>query len=192
MGRNLFVIGILALAACGGGSSGNHSGGGNSVSGPIKGMTITPADAVSAVVSENNGTVQLASIAITEWSGTCALITTSHTQHPNAHILIIQAGTIDQAGNVTAPTSAGTFQVTSKATMPGPFAAVEFLGTDSMCKSSNTASGVSGTVTFTAAGSAGYTGTADVTFDSGDHVTVKFDSKDCAGLGANTTEPTCM
>lgn len=61
-------------------------------------------------------------------------------------------------------------------------ALVAYVALYANCQLASSALGNSGTVTLSSVGGGSYSGTFDVTFSTGDHVTGSFDASNCAGF----------
>ena len=89
-------------------------------------------------------------------------------------------------GAIEAASGTGTFSVFVVGSGPAPrhFAVASFGANDAVCKeiAADSADALSGSVTLTANGGGAYAGTYDLTFDSGDRVTGKFQTATCQGL----------
>jgi hypothetical protein len=109
-------------------------------------------------------------------------------------LLRLASRTQDQSGAKTLPPSvAGEYPIVREVAIPvsGNFAVLDFVVIDSTCTASQTMESDGGKVTLTRIDAKGYTGTFDVTFTSGDHVTGSFDTTDCPALTPGSTPHTC-
>jgi hypothetical protein len=172
MRKSIAMPCALALLACGSGA------GSATFNGTVRGQSMAPADAVSAPLG-------VGWLIISSVGGVCAKMDAK--QEPkNWGILSVQLmDSQPTAPYAAAPASTGTFTI-----VPGnfggqlpPHAAIAgFNVTDALCHNIAGGSAVSGTVTLTSNNSGAYSGSFDLTFDSGDHVTGAFNASHCAGI----------
>jgi hypothetical protein len=189
MGKHISTALVLALCACGGGGGSN---GGGSVSGTVGGISFPVASAISAIGSNSQGTAAV--VAMTSGDDACTQVETNNT-HPNETIVELELLDLNETAQTTsAPTAPGTYAVYDTNGSAAPTSTsvaivfAESAGSD--CNGgTGGGNGVSGTVTLTAANATTgvYSGTFDVTFDTGDHVTGSFNPEACTALGESTS-----
>ena len=178
--KQLALAMIVALAACGGGSSSSVT-----VTGTVKGQPIVAAENTSGNVTFPGTTTIIGAIAITSKTGICTAAAAN--KEPNSlRSVIILVGT-RTAGSTSnsPPTDPGTYTVTTSGSET-KFAYVSVGQTDATCTTidAQVAQATSGTVTLTKVSNGSYAGSFDVTLDSGDHITGTFDATNCAALNA--------
>ena len=180
------------LSACGGGSPG-------SVTGVIHGTSFSISDAISATITNpgQTGPEQSAVILMSTTSNLCADLQATPVSHPNEKLIGIIL--IDVNGTTfNTPTAPGTYTIfQGSGTPPAKAASFGASVLDATCKDVPTsdATATTGTVTLSAVSGNVFSGSFDVTLDSGDHVTGSFDPEECPGLQAatgSTTTPSCM
>jgi hypothetical protein len=178
----------LTAAGCGGSAPGT-------VTGSVHGSPLPVNDAVSGIYENNGNSVVI--VVLTTETTACADFGADESAK-NATSLVVAISQVNGL-KATAPTAPGTFTVYNPSVILVPpasdVATLSWYTSDSNCKSTLAASGASGTVSITAVNNGAYTGTGDVTFDSGDHVTFTFDGASCAAIttaqmGLQTTS--CM
>lgn len=184
----LASIGLtLTAAGCGGG------GGPGSVSGSVHGATLGVNDTASGIYSDVTGT--LAVVVLTTEPAVCATFTSGASVKDTTSLLVTMSQIDIKTLKTVAATAPGTFTVYGKA-LPATsdVATVSWLQNDANCTSTTVASGASGTISLTAVDNGAYSGTGDVTFDSGDHVTFSFTGTACAAIttAQSMTATSCM
>src|SRR5262245_12184049 len=108
MASRIAVVVLAACAACGGGGNQTFATGSASISGPIGGQTMTPKDAVSAVVQ--NGSNAAGEIVITNFDSACAKF--NKQQEPrNTQAIIIGLGNRSSMTAIVAPSTTGPYPV---------------------------------------------------------------------------------
>jgi hypothetical protein len=170
---------VSILVACGGGGSGRGSG---NIDGTIRGASVRVADAIST--NYFFSTVPVTSYGVIALSSSGGLCGTwgAGKQPKSSQFLLLAVSDTNPAGQGTAPSGPGSYTVvTNPQTIAKP-ALVAYFAVDANCQLTSTAGGTSGTVTLSSVANSGYSGTFDVTFDSGDHVTGSFKASNCAGL----------
>ena len=178
--RTAFAVSALAAAlACGGGSS--STSGSATLSGTIRGQAMSPKDATAANLSFSGNGVpgRAAVIGITTAAGICPELTGGK-EPKNAQYLVLTAFQVQPNFSAAPPPAPGVYSVGALAIES---AVAVFAATDAACHdvASSDSVATSGSVTFTAVGSR-YTGTFDLTFGFGDHVTGTFDAPICPDL----------
>jgi hypothetical protein len=178
--RTVFAASALVAAlACGGGSS--STSGSASISGTIRGQSMSAKDATAANLSFNatgrGGSAAV--IGITSAAGICPQLT-SGKEPKSTQYLVLSAFRLQPDGSAAPPPSAGVYPVGA---LTIENAVAVFAATDAACHDTVASDSVatSGNVTFTSVGSR-YAGTFDLTFGFGDHVTGTFDAPMCPGL----------
>jgi hypothetical protein len=191
---------VLALTACGGGSTtpdagsqhdakpiDGHTAAGNVVTGTLGGSSFGALDAVANTVSANGFDFDMMStmVEMTTFANDCSLQMTS-TGTPNGHLLMFDLATTDSAGHSAPVTGPGTFTVFSGTAAPSSkLAEVYFEADGADCLKATDEFATSGTVTLTSA-TPPLAGTFDVTFSDG-HVTGSFAAASCTALDPNRT-----
>ena len=98
----------------------------------------------------------------------------------------------------TTPTAPGTYTIYPDTGSEPPKSASLLVGAlDQTCQSNDadSAKAQSGTVTLATVGGGAFTGSFDVTLNTGDHLTGTFDPEPCTALAAavtTTNQPACM
>ena len=194
---NRRILGAVA-AALGASSAGCSSSTPATFTGSIHGVTFTASDAVSGPASLQLGTtnVSAGAVVITSWSGVCSDISQNPPQQmKNSSYFIIVLG-VFTGTTISAPSAAGTYTVfAGTGTPPTNLALVLFNQTDAQCNTvqATTAEAASGTVTLSGLNGSSYSGSFDVTMNSGDHVTGSFNATGCAALSTVfTTQTVCI
>jgi hypothetical protein len=170
---------LSVCVACGGGSSG-----GNTVNGSIRGRSLQAADAISGnlVITPAGSAFNIGVIVLSSASAMCAKVTASQ-ESKNSQYLALSVTDFSSSGQSNVPSGPGTYSLSSIAgQLPPKLATAVYLQTDGTCFTSLAATGTSGTVTLTSASSGSYSGTFDITFDTGDHATGSFTASNCGGL----------
>jgi len=172
---SLFVA-MIAVAGCGG------NGSGNSVSGNIGGGTLAVADAVSVPYVAGASSDGATAIVLSNSGGVCADFTAGQ-QPPNVQALTFEVFRIDDSGHPAKPTAVGGYPIVRQQEGPAPSgntAIAAFTTTDASCEETRTLDAITGSITLERLDATGYAGIFDLTFDSGDHVTGRFDAPTCA------------
>lgn len=180
----------MLCAACGGGTASS-----NTVRGTVSGYSLNARDGVSQVV-RNGPSVSFAMVLMTSIANACPVFSAGHMLR-NDETVLLRLATREQyqSGAKTLPPSLlGEYPIVSEVATPasGKFAILDFLVIDAACTASETLESNGGKVTLTRVDATGYTGTFDVTFTSGDHVTGSFDTTDCQALTPGSTPHTCQ
>ncbi len=193
MKLNFWLCGTLLLvcAACGGGSNSDAT-----VNGAIRGNTLPVSDTISATATvQFSGppatTINVGVIGISSSGGLCGKLTAGQEPKNSQYLLLFLTDINSVTGQTTAPSAAGTYSVYSgTGTAPTKLAIVNYIKTDATCRSTaaTMANGISGMVVLTAASNGSYSGTFDITFDTGDHVTGSFRASNCAALSTLISE----
>jgi hypothetical protein len=188
------VLICLGLVACT-----SSSGGG--VTGDPPGGSFEPVDAIATTVTISDGaggTSSSAWIAIATTANLCSDVSASPViDRKNQRFITIQLS--DVTGSMsTAPTAPGTYTIyPNTGSQPPKMALLTTGGFDGTCQMVDTdsASGQSGSVTLTAVSAGTFTGTFDVTLNTGDHITGSFTPEACPQLAtavAGTDSHSCM
>ena len=182
------LIAITTAAACGGGTH---------VDGSLGGHSFVAAEAVSTVWTQKANGIQTnsAAILISTQARVCDVISGGHSPRGSQSLLFSLTDVDGKTGAATAPSGSGVYTVVGKSGQPQAHTAgVAWVSLDQMCGKAAQADGVGGTVTLSTASPSGYTGSFDLTLDSGDHVSGHFDSTSCGALAGeldDMTEPPC-
>jgi hypothetical protein len=185
--RSVVIAGVVGLAAgCGGGSA---------APGTVKGQTFSPSESISNSAPVAAGSSSSAGIiVIANSSGLCADVN-ANKEPKNLQGLLITLEDVNQTTfATTAPTAPGVYDLSGSAAR---YAFVAFQTNDASCQeiSSQSAAGATGTVTVSSVSNGAYTGSYDVIFDSGDHLTGSFNATQCAGISTlfgPSSNPTCI
>jgi hypothetical protein len=159
-----------------------------SVTGTIHGQTFMIADAVSTVRAAGASTY--GAIMMSTVAGICDAARSNAIRASSKLIVISLA---NASGNrATAPTSAGTYEISS--TMMGAFAGLIVVANDSACNPvvASSAEATSGSVTLVSVDGNVFSGNFDVVLDSGDHVTGTFEPGACPAIAQGTGEISCQ
>jgi hypothetical protein len=185
VGSRLAASILVLCVGCGGGAVIS-----NSINGTVSGYSLTPLAAVSTV-AQNGPSTSFAILMMTgRGKDECSLITAGHQlQSTQALQLRIATRTEDQDHNTTTqpPSLTGVYPVYPEPQTPvvGRFAILDFVVTDATCTAAQIFEAASGNLTLTRIDANGYSGTFDVTFSSGDHLSGSFDSATCAAIIGN-------
>jgi hypothetical protein len=184
--RVVLSLCVAAAVGCGSGTQAGNAGssGTATVNGTIHGRQITAADASSAVVpvTWNGFSLQAGGVVISSAANICATLTAS--KQPRSWQSLVLGVAQQQGATFAAPTGPGVFNVITSAPTDSKVALVYFRTTDDRCADlgpNADAAATSGTVTLTSVG-ATYTGSFEVTFDTGEHVTGSFRAPACPGV----------
>jgi hypothetical protein len=121
-------------------------------------------------------------IAMSDRSAFCDVVTRS-VEPRSSHYFTI--GVVDVVGTTFTPAAGpGTYTVVDPNTSDPPpkSAFASFVTVDATCTDPNGPDGMSGTVVLTKVNGGEYSGTFDIVFQGGDHVSGSFDSASCAAL----------
>jgi len=156
---------FITIASCGG-SSGSAS-----FTGTVAGTAFHPSGVIST-----SGTV-----AMSDRGAFCDLV--AHEIEPkSSHYLVIHLLDVEDFG-VKPITSPGTYPVVvTGAALPHQQASADFITVDANCTNPGGPTGSGGTVVLTKVDGGAYSGTFDIVFDSGDHVSGSFASAGCDPL----------
>ncbi|HUJ28891.1 MAG TPA: hypothetical protein VLW85_22880 [Myxococcales bacterium] len=178
---------MLLLAACGGGGAQV----GATFSGTVKGQPFTPADAQSTrgTATFSVGTAGVGAIALTSFAGVCASLTANTEPKSTTDLVLLVSDVNLSTLQGSAPTQPATYTVydfSGSGLPPAHLAYVSYGVNDASCveQPGLSATGKSGTVTLTRVQGGAYSGSFDVTFDSGDHATGTFDTAECPGFAS--------
>ena len=186
---------FLCASACG---SGSGSGGSSALSGTVHGQTIGVTDAISAALTTmfDDVTIHGAAIVMANASDLCA-DAVANRLHPNEKAVVILLTDVTDGASST-PTAAGTYTIFQGAGKPPAKTALLSVSmNDAACKEveAQSAGGATGTVTLSAISGDEFSGSFDVTLNSGDRVTGSFAPGACPELATllnRTSEPSCM
>jgi hypothetical protein len=178
--KSLILLAASICVCCGGG--GGPASGSATFSGLVSGQTLTPHDATAAVLSFSGTGVpgRAALIAIASAPGLCSSLTGGKEPKSTSY-LVLTAFQMQRDYSAAPPPAPGTYYVASAALENG---VAVFASTNATCglvaapKPATT-----GTITFTSVGNR-YSGSYDLTFAFGEHVTGTFDAPLCGGISA--------
>jgi hypothetical protein len=155
------------IAACGSSSAGS-GGGSTAIAATIGAQSISLQNAVgvSGSLPENGATVYETDVFVANLSGACGLL--QQNANPSNGVLL----SIGIGGE--APVGSGTYAVTATGNVR-----VSYVAQDVNCNVTVNEAAQGGTVTYDAVNSTAITGSIDVTFSSGDHVTGEFSAPIC-------------
>lgn len=167
MKRFLFVT---VLGAC------TASSPSNSIQGTVRGVHYAAADAI-ALAGDS-----LVEIVLGSEPNMC-VPPEQQVQHPGETALLLILQSHDASGQIKAATASGTYPVTDDSHAP-LLSTVEANVLDAQChnNASNDSLGTAGTVTLDAIHDQTYSGSFDVTLDSGDHITGTFSAPRCTQM----------
>jgi hypothetical protein len=185
----------LPAGGCGshGGDSGSSSGGGDggdaggssggtTVHGTLAGVAVPTSDTMA--VTQNGPDLAYAYVTLTNVPGLCAA---TQRQVMPGGATTFALGMLEGTGVTTV--SPGTFPVSSPGNSPN--AVVTFEIDDPTCKPLTMGAASSGSVTLTAITATTLTGTFDVTFPDGEHVSGTFEAPVCDVQGLDGGAPVC-
>jgi hypothetical protein len=169
-----------ALAACG--TTGGGTGAAptsTSVSGSAGGQSFAVKDAVGLY----NTTSEYSGVIITDFSGSCTLLGGGMTAPPSTQLLAIEL----IANGIGMAPGPGTYTLNKTQNVD---IIASYLASDANCKETVNEQATAGSVTMDTVGSTTVSGTFDVTFANGDHLTGQFDAPVCnidiTNLGSNS------
>nr|HEX4316985.1 hypothetical protein [Kofleriaceae bacterium] len=186
-----FALPCLLVAAC----MSNPPG---SVDGSIKGNSYPVAAALSATVQTTSGG-GFGMVVLSSAADACSPAA-AQVSHPGEKSVVVIVAANDGRAIATPPTATGTYAIPDPTADPVPNAMVATVFTsnlDATCENNadDQTTAVSGTVTIDSIDGQLYSGSFDVTLDSGDHVTGSFSPGSCSSLAAIVTgdnpPPTC-
>lgn len=187
------VVAIIGLAAT---ACGDDGGSPATMTGTVHGESYGLVDAISSSITyttPGGRTIHEALIALTNTDGACESAM-SNTVHPSEQDIIIELTDFDGA-TFAVPTMPGTYTVyTGNGMEPAKTAFFRALAVDTACNDvpAKDAGGASGTVTLTRITDDAFAGTFDVTLDTGEHVTGRFDPEECSALQTpSSSAPAC-
>ena len=175
----LFVTLLGALAACGTTGGGKASGPtSTSVSGSAGGQSFAVKDAVGLY----NTAEEYSGVFITDFSGSCTLLGSGMTVPPSTQLLAIEL----VANGIGMPPGPGTYTL---GTTQNVEILVSYAASDANCNETVDEQATGASVTLDTVNTTTVTGTFDVTFPNGDHLTGQFDAPVCNidldNLGSN-------
>jgi hypothetical protein len=162
--------------------------------GTVRGQTFVPLEAVSGQVFTSTGLHVLdfnttGLILLRNTAGICEDFD-ARVDRNSAQYFAITVQALDSDGVLVPARAAGIYPV-ALSSAANQYARASFWTVGSRCESVVTANAIDGTVTLTSVSDDyAYTGTFDVTFDSGDEVTGTFDAAPCSTLSIEVG-PTC-
>lgn len=163
--------------------------------GTVRAQTFVPLEAVSGQVCTSTGLYVLdfnttALILLRNTAGICEDFA-ARVDPKNGQYFAITVYALDSDGIPGPARARGIYPVVALTSAASQYARASFWTEDSRCESVVTANAIDGTVTLTSVSDDyAYTGTFDVTFDSGDEVTGTFDAAACSTLNIEVG-PTC-
>jgi hypothetical protein len=158
------------------------------VSGMLGGAPFGASDAVSNTTTANGFDFPGMStdVTLTTFAHECAL-QSSQTGTPNGRVLLLILGIPDGAGGSAPATSTGAYTIFSGTpAASSQLAEAYFEADDATCRKASSAMATGGVVTLDSATSP-VSGTFDLTFDTGEHVTGSFAAPLCTALDPNST-----
>ena len=185
------ALACALLGACGAAApnAGNNNGIA-SVNGSIKSQPFNAADAISAVVTAGGGSSAV--VALYDVAGNCDRYGQGKQQHSIKQLVLTLSDT--STGVESAPTSGGTY-VVGPQTAGGPVTksvTASYVATTATCGAGDLATATMGTIALTNVGPAGLSGSGDLTFDSGEHITLSFIAGACGAYrGPGGGAPGC-
>jgi hypothetical protein len=177
----------LALAALSGCPASNAS---SKVDGNIGGAPLPVHDALAITVPASATSPGTASILLTDASNVCEDFAAGKAP-AGVSALALEILRLDAQGRPAAPTAAGRFDIVKPGAAPmanSNTAVATFSSLDASCAPLKSLHSVDGSVTIDHLDATGYTGSFDLTFDSGEHISGRFDAIECAaGLQGDRT-----
>ena len=151
------------------------------VDGTVGGVPFAAKDAISHPTGPQNSLFDGPStyVVMTDYPGACAAAVADE-KDLGANI-IFDLASIDATGAASAATTTGTYVVVKGSPMTAGLAVVVGWASSTAQQASV---GTSGSLVVTALGAAGISGTFDLTFDDGSHVTGSVDAPSCAGYSS--------
>jgi hypothetical protein len=170
----------------------------NQVNGTVGGKSFAVGDAIYTNGKVDTGQATL--VGLTTWTSACTQATQNNTP-PQNQVLIFELVNYNSTTRTTsALTGPGQVPIyTAGATNAGPLGIAEVAqtgtpvdaGPSAGCETTVIAA-TGGSITVTSLSAGAITGTFDLTFASGDHLTGSFNAPACAALGTSTgAPPTC-
>jgi hypothetical protein len=171
--HSLAILGLALGAGCGGG------GPSITFNGTVQGQSFFPKDAISASVVTTSGSSRTAGVVvIANAGGQCDDLVANRKPKKLLYMTIVLEDLDYATGATAAPTSPGTYGVTGAVKK----AYISFTATDGQCAVGQIVYSQDGTVALISVSNGAYTGTFDVHFDSGDHVTGSFSATACSQI----------
>jgi hypothetical protein len=193
------TIGYLLVLASALGACSSDSSSPASLNGTIHGKSFAMKDAASGevvVTTAGGAMLHTGAILLTSTAGTCADVDANQAHQNEKGLLLVLWDVVGTTTN--APTQPGMYSVyQGSGTSPMKAGTVNALSFDATCNpiAADAAKGATGTVNLTAVSGMKYSGTFDVSLDSGDHITGSFDPIECPSLGnylAPTNNAACI
>ncbi len=174
MRNRMLVLALLVCGACGSDTQTASA----SLTGNIAGEPMVGRDVISNVLTTSGGSAGV--VAIFDIPGVCAKDAAGQAAKSARGILLLIAKVTNS--HLSAPTATGVYIVYpgDAQDVSGNAVKVEYAESDETCQTSMQMEGVSGTVTLTRIDSGAYSGTLDLTFEEGSHVTGSFASVKCS------------
>ncbi len=165
-------ISLLLLLGCGSNPF--------TVNGSIRGNSLKSGDAVSATgsVALGGSPINAGVVVLSNTSGLCGLAVAGK-EPKNSQFLIL---VVSDRNTNTAPTGAGSYVIYSSGAQPTKLAIAQYFQTDASCHEIQSTLATSGTITLTSVSNGNLSGTFDLTFDTGDHVSGSFSAANCSAL----------
>jgi hypothetical protein len=195
---------FAAVAACGGGGGTSSPG---SVTGAIKGQQFKILDAVSSPVTLTDPQTGMmstqAQVILTTTADYCADLTMGVQQKDMKLIALaladITSDTMGKPTTIVTPTAPGRYLIVppNPTSLPAKAGLWNASVTDDACLevTANGARATGGTITLKSIKSGVFSGSFDVTLDSGDHISGGFSPEECPSIQAAidaTSAPPCM
>ena len=185
----LASLSALSALGCGGPPA--------SVEGTLLGQAFTPIEAISDLTTVNLG--RTAAVVLSTEQGSCDLFSKNQVRK-GAQFLVLQFANVNfEKKQLEPPTGENSFDVLdpksptiSQLTLS--LASFEKLD-DSCMRQPMSVDGVMGTLKLDSATDLEFSGSGDVTFNTGDHITLTFNATPCYSLGSalsSATQPACM
>jgi hypothetical protein len=185
MGRGIsFALALAALSGCPAGS------GSSKVDGNVGGAPLAVHDALAVTVHASATSAGTTSIILTDASNVCEEFAAGKAPAGVA-ALALEVLHLDAQGRPSEATAAGKFDIVKPDAAPtanSNVAVATFATSNDQCATVKSLKAVGGSITIDHVDATGYTGSFDITFDSGEHISGRFDAIECAaGLTGNRT-----
>ncbi len=177
MRNRMLVAALLVCGACGSDTQTASA----SLTGTIAGEAMVGRDVISNVRTSSTGS-STGVVAIYDVPGACAKAAAGQGAKSAKGILLMLATVTNS--HLAAPTATGVYTVYPghAQNVSGNAVGVLYAESDVTCQTSMQMEGVSGTVTLTRIDSGAYSGTLDLWFEEGSHVTGSFASVRCSTM----------
>ena len=156
--------------------------------GSVHATSMQPKDAISSVATVGlaSGAAPAAAIIISDAGALCSKVSANLEPASSRALILFLADVNPSTGALQAAAGTGVYPIflLGSGVPPAHFAVATFGANDASCKAiaADSAEAISGSVTLTANGGGEYSGTYDLTFDTGDTVTGAFETVVCQGL----------